>query len=69
MNTFDPSAFALASAREAFDQQNDPCYGGLGKAIMAYLVNVRDTLSEYDRLDALDQAVLTFCREVAILAD
>lgn len=66
-DTFDPQAFALASAREAFDQQHDSAYRGLGDAIMAYVVNVRDTLSEYDRMDALDHAVLTFCREVAVL--
>lgn len=67
MNTFDPTAFALSSAREAFDQQQE--YGGIGKAVMAYMVNVRDTLSEYNALDQLDQAIFTFCREVAVLSE
>lgn len=68
MQTFDASAFALASAREAFDQQNDPTYGGLGNAIMAYMVNVRDTLSEHGSMMQLDVAILVFCREITILA-
>ena len=63
---FDPIDFAIASAREAFDQKQE--YGGIGKSIMAYTINVRDTLSEYDRMDALDDAILAFCREVSILS-
>jgi hypothetical protein len=64
MEDFDPIEFARASALEAWDQRNDVAYGGFGKAIMAYMINVRDTLSEYNRLDALDQAVVTFCSVV-----
>ena len=61
-DAFNPIEFARASAREAFDQAH--VYGGVGKATMAYIVNVRDTLSEYNCLDKLDDAIVAFCAEV-----
>ena len=63
---FCPTLFAITSAREAFDQHKE--YNGVGNAIMAYIVNVRDTLSEYDRLDALNESIFVFCREIAELS-
>lgn len=62
---FDPIDFARRSALEAWDQINDPSYGGsIGKATMSYIVNVRDTLSEENCLGRLDEAILTFCEQI-----
>jgi hypothetical protein len=62
MDTFDPIDFARRSAREAFDQAH--VYGGLGNSVQQYMVNVRDTLSENDCLNQLDDAIVAFCAEV-----
>jgi hypothetical protein len=68
-DNFDPIAFAKASAVEAWDQRNDPSYGGsIGRAAQTYIVNVRDTLSEYNALEHLDDAIVHFCQEVALLS-